>query len=107
MNKSMKWMITAIIITVLTMAMLVVGNVKIKENFDATVEDTCKYIEDDMEVQDVDGHVSTTGEAYEKLNAYMLNYIAPYIICGIYSVVVILSGLFVMFMTSKRIEFDD
>lgn len=107
MNKGMEWAITAIIITVLMMVMLVVGNIKIKEDFDAGVENTCEHINNDMEVSDVDGHISTTGEAYAELNAHMFNYIAPYIMCGIYSVVVILSGLFVMFMTSKRIEFDD
>lgn len=107
MNKSMKWMITATIITVFMMVMLVVGNVKIKEKFNAEIENGYDYIETNLEEAGIEYEITRVNEGVNALTAFTSIYTAPYIMCGMYSVVVILSGLFVMFMTSKRIEFDD
>ncbi len=106
MKKNMKWMITALIIIITMIVLLVIGNEKIKEKFNAEIEHNYDCIEINLEKAEVEDNITSVNEGVNALTAFTSIYTAPYIMCGIYSVMIILSGFVALFVTSKLIEFE-
>lgn len=106
MKKNVKWMITALLIIITMMVLLVIGNEKIKEKFNAEIENGYDYIETNLEEAGIEYEITRVNEGVNALTAFTFIYTAPYIMCGIYSVIIILSGFVALFVTSKIIEFE-
>ena len=106
MKKNMKWMITALLIIITMMVLLVIGNEMIKEKFNAEIEKGCNYIKTNVGKYGVEYNVYGVNECANVLTTFTSIYTAPYIMCGIYSVIIILSGFVALFVTSKIIEFE-
>lgn len=107
MKKNMKWMITALLIIITMMVLLVIGNEKIKKKFNAEIENGYDYIETNLEEAGIEYEITRVNEGVNALTAFTSIYTAPYIMCGIYSVIIILSGFVALFVTSKIIEFEE
>ena len=106
MKKNMKWMITALLIIISMMVLLVIGNEKIKEKFNEEIENGYDYIETNLEEAGIEYEITRVNEGVNALTAFTSIYTAPYIMCGVYSVIIILSGFVALFVTSKIIEFE-
>ena len=107
MKKNMKWMITALLIIITMMVLLVIGNEKIKEKFNEEIENGYDYIETNLEEAEIEYDITRVNEGVNALTAFTSTYTPPYIMCAIYSVIIILSGFVALFVTSKIIEFEE
>lgn len=106
MKKNMRWIITALSIIIAMIVLLVYGNEKILEKFNAEIENGYDYIKTSIEDAGIEYDITRVNEGVNALSAFTSIYTAPYIMCGIYSVIIILSGFVALFVTSKFIEFE-